>query len=53
MKWENKKCGKKFKKETVKKYLVKQFASLGEIKVSANTIHKWKRLILPINGESK
>lgn len=48
-----KKYDKDFKKETVKKYLDGQsVASISrEIGVNENTIHKWKKEILSLNGE--
>ncbi len=48
-----KKYDKDFKKETVKKYLDGQsVASISrEIGVNENTIHKWKKEILSVNGE--
>jgi transposase len=48
-----KKYDKDFKKETVKKYLDGQsVASIArEIGVNENTIHKWKKEILSVNGE--
>lgn len=47
------KYDKEFKKETVKKYLDGQsVASISrEIGVNENTIHKWKKEILSVNGE--
>jgi transposase len=48
-----KKYGKDFKKQAVKKYLDGQsVASISrEIGVNENTIHKWKKEILSVNGE--
>ncbi len=48
-----KKYDKEFKKEAVKKYLDGQsVASISrEIGVNENTIHKWKKEILSVNGE--
>lgn len=48
-----KKYDKEFKKQAVKKYLDGQsVASISrEIGVNENTIHKWKKEILSINGE--
>ena len=48
-----KKYDKEFKKETVKKYLDGQsVASISrEIGVNENTIHKWKKEILSVDGE--
>ncbi len=48
-----KKYDKDFKKEAVKKYLDGQsVASISrEIGVNENTIHKWKKEILSVNGE--
>lgn len=48
-----KKYDKEFKKETVKKYLDGQsVASISrEIGVNENTIHKWKKDLLSVNGE--
>jgi transposase len=48
-----KKYDKDFKKETVKKYLDGQsVASISrEIGVNENTIHKWKKDLLSVNGE--
>lgn len=47
------KYDKDFKKEAVKKYLDGQsVASIArEIGVNENTIHKWKKEILSVNGE--
>ena len=47
------KYDKEFKKEAVKKYLDGQaVASISrEIGVNENTIHKWKKEILLVNGE--
>ncbi len=47
------KYDKEFKKEAVKKYLDGQsVASISrEIGVNENTIHKWKKEILSVNGE--
>lgn len=47
------KYDKEFKKETVKKYLDGQsVASISrEIGVNENTIHKWKKAILSVDGE--
>ncbi len=48
-----KKYDKEFKKEAVKKYLDGQsVASISrESGVNENTIHKWKKEILSVNGE--
>ncbi len=48
-----KKYDKEFKKEAVKKFLDGQsVASISrEIGVNENTIHKWKKEILLVNGE--
>ena len=48
-----KKYDQEFKKETIKKFLDGQsVASISrEIGVNENTIHKWKRDLLSINGE--
>lgn len=48
-----KKYDKDFKKEAVKKYLDGQsVASISrEIGVNENTIHKWKKDLLSVNGE--
>ena len=48
-----KKYDKEFKKKAVKKYLDGQsVASISrEIGVNENTIHKWKKEILLVNGE--
>ena len=48
-----KKYDKEFRKETVKKYLDGQsVASISrEIGVNENTIHKWKKDLLSVNGE--
>lgn len=48
-----KKYDKEFKKEAVKKYLDGQsVASISrEIGVNENTIHKWKKEVLLVNGE--
>jgi len=48
-----KKYDEEFKKETVKKYLDGQsVASISrEIGVNENTIHKWKKDLLSVNGE--
>ncbi len=48
-----KKYDKDFKKEVVKKYLDGQsVASISrEIGLNENTIHKWKKEILSVNGE--
>ena len=47
-----KKYDKEFKRETVKKYLDGQsVASISrEIGVNENTIHKWKKGLLAVNG---
>ena len=48
-----KKYDEEFKKQTVKKYLDGQsVASISrEIGVNENTIHKWKKDLLSVNGE--
>lgn len=48
-----KKYDEDFKKQTVKKYLDGQsVASISrEIGVNENTIHKWKKDLLSVNGE--
>jgi len=48
-----KKYDKEFKKEAVKKYLDGQSVAAisREIGVNENTIHKWKKDILSIDGE--
>ena len=48
-----KKYDKDFKKQAVKKYLDGQSVSSisREIGVNENTIHKWKKEILLVNGE--
>ena len=48
-----KKYDEDFKKQTVKKYLDGQsIASIArEIGVNENTIHKWKKQLLSVNGE--
>lgn len=48
-----KKYDKEFKKEAVKKYLDGQsVASISrEIGVNENTIHKWQKALLSVNGE--
>lgn len=48
-----KKYDQEFKKEAVNKYLDGQSAAsiAREIGVKENTIHKWKKEILPVNGE--
>lgn len=48
-----KKYDQEFKKEAVKKYLDGQsVASISrEIGVNENTIHKWKKELLSVNGE--
>jgi transposase len=48
-----KKYDKEFKKQAVKKYLEGQsVASISrEIGVNENTIHKWKKDLLSVNGE--
>ena len=48
-----KKYDKDFKRQAVKKYLDGQsVASISrEIAVNENTIHKWKKEILSVNGE--
>ena len=48
-----KKYDEDFKKQTVKKYLDGQsVASISrEIGVNENTIHKWKKQLLSVNGE--
>lgn len=47
------KYDKDFKKQAVKKYLDGQSVSSisREIGVNENTIHKWKKEILSVNGE--
>ena len=47
------KYDEEFKKEAVKKYLDGQsVASIArEIGVNENTIHKWKKSLLSVNGE--
>jgi transposase len=48
-----KKYDKEFKKEAVKKYLDGQSVAAisREIGVNENTIHKWKKDILSVDGE--
>ena len=47
------KYDEEFKKETIRKYLDGQsVASIArEIGVNENTIHKWKKSLLSVNGE--
>ena len=48
-----KKYDEEFKRETVKKYLDGQSVALisREIGVNENTIHKWKKDLLSVDGE--
>ena len=48
-----KKYDKEFKRETVRKYLDGQSVAAisREIGVNENTIHKWKKDLLAVNGE--